>query len=205
MVILRDILTALGQAFLSLVRFFAESTAAAGIEIDPLIMAAIVVVVLLLLGSATWSCSIACSRRHSASLHFLLGLLLPYVYPLVIMFAMDIKGAKEREKQLREQEERERAEAMERERIAEMLGREQQEEGKEEERIFDADYFESIARDEQGNPTGPWHIVFGEQEIKALRILEPLPEVLSVEIEGRDGKPQKFRIPYARITECEPC
>jgi len=46
-----------------------------------------------LLGSAFLSATIAESRRHKMKLHFLLGLLIPYIYPLVMAFT--IKTAQE--------------------------------------------------------------------------------------------------------------
>lgn len=204
MVILRDILILIWEGFMGVVRFFAERTTEAGVEVDPLILIGLVVILTIWLGSGMWASSIAASRRHSGKLHMAGGLLIPYLYPLIIMFALDIKGTKERERQKVADEEKRQAEEEEKKRIAEMMGRAEAE-AEEQEQSFTPEYFDSIARDEEGNPTGPWRIVFGDTEVKALRIIEPLPEALSVEIEGRDGEPQKFRIPYSRITECEPC
>lgn len=210
MVLLRDILLGLWQSLLGLIGYFSEQTQAAGITIDPLLIAALLVVLTLWLGSGCWASSIASSRRHSALLHFVLGLILPLAYPLVIVFVMDIKGARARERQQRDAEAVDAAKDDERRRVAEMVGREGVDgtaglEAEAEPQVFDKAYFESIARDDQGNPAGPWRVVFGDNEVTVLRILEPLPEVVSVEIAGRDGAPAKFRIPYARITACEPC
>lgn len=210
MVQLKDILIALWQALLNLVQFFSQRTTAAGITVDwPLIVFLLVLVTLWVL-SACWASSIASGRRHSAVLSFLLGLVLPYAYPIVILFVMDVKGAKERRQRQDEAKAMAAAEEEERRHVAELVGRDAPEgaEGEEEPApavVYDAAHFERIARDEQGNPTGPWRILFGGNEVKVLRILEPLPDVVSVEIETRDGGRAKFRIPYARITECEPC
>lgn len=209
MVLIKDILLGIWQALLSLVHFFSERTQAAGIMVDPLLIVALLVLVTLWLLSGSWASSIASSRRHSALLHFVLGMCVPFGYPLFILFAMDVKGAKERERKQQAVKAKEDAVQEERRRVAEMVGREllvePEAEVKEEKEHFDTAYFERIARDEQGNPTGPWRIVFGGNEVKVLRILEPLPDVVSVEIETREGGRAKFRIPYGRITECEPC
>jgi hypothetical protein len=211
MVQVRDILMLIWQALLSLIQFFSERTAAAGIDVDWPLTVVILVLVTLWLFSACWASSIASSRRHSPVLSFVLGGVAPYVYPLVILFMMDIKGAHERRKKQEEAKAKEAAAVDERLRVADLLGRETPADGSEAgaeeapELVFDAAYFERIARDEQGNPAGPWRVVFGGSEVKVARILEPLADVVSVEIETREGGRAKFRIPYARITECEPC
>jgi hypothetical protein len=217
MVQIRDILLMIWQAFLSLVHYFSDRTAAADITLDwPLIVFLLALMTAWLL-SGCWASSIASSRRHSAALSFVLGLLAPFAYPITILFIMDIKGAKQRRKKQEEVKAKEAAAQDERERLADMVGREMLTEDPEAEaeakakaeqapeRVFNSDYFERIARDEQGNPTGPWRIIFGGNEVKVTRILEPLEDVVSVEIETREGGRAKFRIPYARITECEPC
>ena len=147
MVVIRDILQSLLQAFLSLIAFFAESTAAAGIRADPFLLAAILIVLTVWYGSGAWAASIAGSRRHSGLLHFILGAMLPVVYPVVILFAMDVKGARERAEELRLAEEKTKAEEEEKRRIAEMLGRQAAPEPGTEataEVVFDAAYFERI-------------------------------------------------------------
>lgn len=216
MVLIKDILLGLWQALLSVVHFFADRTSKAGIEIDFLIIAILLTVIGIWLLSACWASSIASSRRHSPILHFVLGFVAPIGYPLFILFAMDIKGAKDRERKLQEALAKGQEEENEKRRVADLVGREltetpdqpadaEAEAEAEEKVVFNTEYFTRIARDEQGNYAGPWRVVFGGSEVKVLRILEPLAEVVSVEIETRDGGKAKFRIPYARITVCEPC
>jgi hypothetical protein len=215
MVLIKDILLGLWQALLSLVQFFADATRKAGIELDPLIIGLLLAVIALWLFSGCWASSIASSRRHSPLLHFFLGLCAPFVYPLLILFAMDIRGARERGRKQEAAKAKDQQVEEEKRRVAEMVGREltempdgqpgQAEPEAPAPEVFNAEYFTRIARDEQGNFTGPWRVVFGSNEVRVLRILEPLAEVVSVEIEARDGAKAKFRIPYARITVCEPC
>jgi hypothetical protein len=211
MVLIKDILLGIWQALLTMVQFFTERTTEAGITVDWPLIAFLLGVITLWLVSGCWASSIASSRRHSAVLSFVLGLAAPYLYPVLILFVMDVKGAKERRQKQDAAKAKDAAAADERRHVAELVGRDLLEgapEAGEEQvpaEVFDAAYFERIARDEQGNPTGPWRVVFGGSEVKVSRILEPLADVVSVEIETREGGRAKFRIPYARITECEPC
>jgi len=56
--------------------------------------AILLIVVTVALMSGCWASSIAETRLHSPKFHFFIGLLLPLVYPLVILFAMpaDLPG-----------------------------------------------------------------------------------------------------------------
>ncbi len=215
MVLIKDILLDLWASFVELVQFFAGNTAKAGITVDLPVLLFLMALIALWLLSGCWAASIASSRRHSAVLSFLAGMGVPFVYPLVILFVMDVKGARERERRLREAMAQEEAVEEEKRHLAELVGAPAPEAGAAADgqaapgapppQVFNAEYFTRIARDEQGNYTGPWRVIFGGNEVKVLRILEPLEEVVSVEIEARDGRTAKFRIPYARITVCEPC
>jgi hypothetical protein len=209
MVIIKDILIGLWQSFCSLVAFFADKTRSAGIEADPLILAALAIVLVIWIGSGAWAGSIAGSRHHSTKLHFVLGLLAPYLYPLIILFAMDVKGAGERDRGRKEQLAAAQAEEEEKQRIEEMLKqttpRDEFDDPSMEETVeWNMDYFDRISRDENGNPTGPWRLVYGDTEIVALRIVEALPQNVLVEVEGEDDKGQRLRVPYSRIISCDP-
>ena len=85
---------------------FYKATGKADFDCDFQVTVFLAFLVLFLLGSACWVASIAASRRHNAVVHFILGLLFPWVYPIIILFAMDIKGAK----QMRENLERQKKE-----------------------------------------------------------------------------------------------
>jgi hypothetical protein len=116
----------------------------------------------------------------------------------LIIFAMDVKGAKERERAWREKQEKE---AEERRRAAALA-----EEAAPEEAVktrFDQAYFKDIAFDKDGNPTGSWFITFGEVETNVQRIVEALPAAVVVQMQAEDGTAQTIRIPYAKITDCK--
>ena len=90
------IIRAIIDTVTSITQFFVEKTTAAGIDPNWEIVFVLCVLLTLWLGSGCWAGSIAEARRHSDKVHFLLGLLVPWAYPLTILFAMDVKGAKDR-------------------------------------------------------------------------------------------------------------
>ena len=207
MIIIRDILIGLWESFVNLVSFFAERTSEAGIDVDFLVLAVVAFLLTVWVGSGTWAGSIAASRHHSPKLHFAAGLFVPYLYPVILLLARDVRGAGEREKSRERKRREEEEEEEEKQRIAEMLGGDSNDEfGAEplEEEGWDMAYFDRISRDENGEPTGPWRIVYGDTEVVALRIVDALPENVLVEVEGDDERGHRLRIPYSRIVSCEP-
>ena len=180
-----------------------ESSKATAIEYDPAVTFTIAAVMLVLFGSACWAASIAKCRRYNPIPHFLLGLIIPWVYPLIILFALDIKGVKEmRAKAEAERLAKEAEEAERQKNIALNMGAEAQEQPEEEDSWNQA-YFEKIARASDGSSAGPWLATYGGNTIRVLSIIEALPEVVNVEFEGEKGKPMKIRIPYAKIEAWE--
>jgi len=185
--------------------FFIDRTVEAGINPDPEILLILVVVLTVWLGMACWASSIAAARRHSPKLHFVIGLAIPLVYPLVILFAMDVKGARARQKQI----EAEEIERLEEERLRELAARgdgadaASKGEG-EADTIFDMAFFKRIAHDEDGQSTGPWLIRYANSEVIAPTIVDTLDHAVVIEIhqEGKDQL-QKIRIPYAAIASCD--
>lgn len=205
MVLIRDILFSLWGAFLAMVAFFQEKTVEANIDVWPPLIIAVVFLVTIWLASGCWAGSIAGARRHSIKTHFVLGLLVPYLYPAVCLFAMDIKGARERAEAQRRQLEAEEQEREMRERAAELERAEQLAAGLgEAQQVYDQEYFSDIMLDEDGSPTGPWVIGFGETVVHARRICEALANVVVVEIADNTGQTQRIRVPYAKITSCGP-
>ena len=73
-----------------------EATAKADFAADGGTTLLIVVLSLVLLGSAFWAASIASARRYNPFLHFILGLLFPWIWPLFMLFCFDLKGEKAR-------------------------------------------------------------------------------------------------------------
>ncbi len=207
-----SILKSFWDMIAQIVGFFTEKTTEAGMEPDLVIVLFLVFVLTLWLASGCWAASIAGARRHSVKLSFAIGLAVPLFYPLVILFAMDIKGAKDREERAQQEALEEAEQARIREQVAAKAAEEAELTGEasalpaieEEEQVYDFDFFKRIAYDEDGNVTGPWLIRYGSNEIIAPTVADILPHAVVVEIpQGSEGKLQRIRIPYGMITACE--
>ncbi len=173
----------------------AMNIAEAGLQADTSALVLTFVGVTVVLGSACWASSIAESRLYSPKLHFFVGLFIPVLYPVILLFAMDVKypGAVPQ------------AEGPAAEEPAAAPEEAEQEEEEEEDVIeYDQAYFKEIARDEAGNFVGPWRIDFADNVVMAQRILDPLPHVVVIETvpSGPKGKTQRLRIPYDKIESC---
>lgn len=199
------ILQAIVRSLVGIVAFFVDKTIGAGIEADAAVVVFLLFVLTIWLWSACWAGSISRMRRHSPALHFAIGLLLPLVYPLVILFAMDVRGARGREKRIRDEEEVAADDDRIRKAVAASGTKGVPEEVEEElKQVFDYDFFKRISFDEDGNPTGPWLIKYGGNEVIAPTIADALPHAVVVEIhQGEEGRLQRIRVPYAKITACE--
>jgi len=206
MALVIDFLRAIFDIIAGIVARFAQATGEAHIAADPLLLVLIAIVLTIWLGSACWAGSIAEMRRHAPKLHFFIGLVLPLLYPLVILFALDVKGAKARDRE-RQREKEQAAAAAAPVQPAAVDSPDidlpiEQAEAKEE-TTLDEHYFTDIALDDQGNPTGPWRITYGDTEIVAQRIVDALPHAVVIETLAADGKAHKIRIPYSKISGCE--
>ena len=157
-------------------------------------------IVIALLASACWATSIASARRHNAFVSFLLGLLIPWIYPLVILFTMNIPGKWDLAKQKREKEQAEVNALVEE---AEKNDLQPDENGVIPYEPTPA-YFNKIARKPNGEPAGPWKVSFNGNLITVTSIIEAFPEAVSVEFRQSKGDIMKMRIPYSRIESWEP-
>ena len=157
-------------------------------------------IVIAVLASACWAASIACARRHNAFVSFLLGLLIPWIYPLVILFAMNIPGKWDVTKKKKEEEK-----AVMEAAVAEVEENtiKPDENG---EIPFEATpaYFNTISRTADGQPAGPWKVTFNGNVITVTKIIEILPEALSVEFHDSKSELKKMRFPYSKIESWEP-
>lgn len=205
MVLIKDIIFSIFGAFFGVIGYFVDKTVEAGVQPDPLVVAAIVIVLTILIGSGALAGTVAGMRERSILVHGCIGVLIPYIYPLVLVFVLDVKGAAQRAKARKEEEKLAAHEEEMNRRTAGIIDSEEEEDVFSEERTqFNQEYFQRIARDENGAPTGPWVIAFSGNEMVVERICEPLPEVVVVEIRISEEETSRIRIPYARITSCEP-
>ena len=121
MAALIDLLTALGLKLRDIFMLYAKETQEAELSYDPNLQFWIIFWILFFFGSACWATSIASMRRHPPILHFLLGLVIPWAYPIYILFTMDIYGEKERREAEQEMIAQKEAEEEEKRRIQEEL------------------------------------------------------------------------------------
>lgn len=183
---------------------YVDATQKASFDYDFGVAFFIAAVIMFYLGSACWAASIAKCRRYNPILHFIAGLIIPWVYPLVILFALNIKGAKamriamaeERKKADEEEAERQRNIALNSGKTVEELEAEKK---VEEEDGWTQARFTKMARNDDGSQAGPWDVVYGGRKVHVIHIVEALPEVVSVEFKDEKGNMVRMRIPYAKI------
>ncbi len=204
MVLIKDVIVSIFGAFWGIVEYFVGKTTEAGVQPDPVIVVAIVVVLTIWICSASLAGTVAGMRERSIILHGFIGMLLPLVYPALLLFTLDIKGARDRAKARIAEEKRQALEEEERLLARGLINGGGEEDDIEEERSqFNSEYFTQIARNAEGELTGPWAITFGGNEIIAERIVDQLDEVVVVEIRVSEEEVSRIRIPYAKITSCE--
>ncbi len=171
------------------------------VEFNPAYGSLMLLVFTVMLGSGCWAASIALSRRHSGWLHFLLGFFLPVLYPVVILFAMNLKGESKRRKHLAAKNRQKEEQEIERQKMFELqgIGPSEPEQAEVEEKVWNQRYFERLAITDTGTPAGPWNVVVAGHAFVVLQILEAQESVVLVETGGREGGTQKLRIPYSKI------
>jgi hypothetical protein len=203
-----DILKAIGLKLCEIFMLYAKETQEAEISYDPSLQFWIIFWILFFFGSAFWATSIASMRRHPPLIHFLLGFVLPWAYPIYILFAMDIHGEKERREAEQEMIAQKEAEEEEKRRIQEELNARkavvESEAGIQSTNSrWSSQYFNSIARDAEGRNAGPWKAVVSGTEIIVLEIIEAEEDLVYVVFKGYNDEPSKMRIPYAKIESWE--
>jgi hypothetical protein len=142
---------------------------------------------LIIVGSGALSSSIAEGRLRSRNLHFLLGMLLPVIYPLVAFFALPRKVyEKDEAKEMR------------------LIGKEEEEAESEfdMQSALNYDFFHAAMFDEAGNPRGPFMMLVDSVELRVERIAEVMPTVVVLETVNADGNLQTMRLPFSRISAC---
>jgi len=177
-----------------------EATAKADFAADGTTTLLIVLISLALLGSAFWAASIASARRYNPFLHFFLGLLLPWIWPLFMLFCFDLKGEKARRAAMAaESQAKAEAEAQRQKDLSATLGVDAPAKSETAEEGFTPKYFESIARREDGKKAGPWEAGFNGITLHVLTIEEVLPQVVKVNFMDEKAHVSQMRLPYARI------
>lgn len=163
---------------------------------NPWLLALLVLAATLWLGAASWGAAVAEKRHLPPVRHFLLGLLLPFAYPFVLLSerktGVDIPAPAPAAAPAASAA----AAAAPPETVpAASVPAPDRELG------FGPEFFEQLRQAGWVTEANPCTVRFNGQEINASGILEALPEAVVVETRKADGTPQRVRIPYARIQE----
>jgi len=70
--------------------------------------------------------------------------------------------------------------------------------------IMNQQFFASISVDPSGNHMGPFMFEMSDGRfLEAIRIVNPMSDLLLLEIPGEAGRPKTIRIPYSKILDCK--
>lgn len=148
--------------------------------------------VLVLIASAAFSASIAESRIRNRNFHFLLGFLLPVLYPAAAFALM-------KRRRFKSEEEEEESEFKSSTKVAE----DAQDTGlRDFDNLFNHDYFKEMMFDNNGSLRGPFQMRIDDVDLRVERISDVLPKVVVIETINADGNQQTMRLPFERITGC---
>jgi|GEM_PF-1591195 hypothetical protein len=180
------------------------------LDVDNQIRVAICVAVITVwIWSGCFASSVAETRMHGPLKHFIAGLVIPILYPLIILVALPYRTVKETVAAATNEERIERVDGPP---PAEMLPvasiGEDGSVGLIDPDMLDAtvtfgeSYFKHRAVDSTGRALGPYVITVGGDELRAERIVEVLRNAVVIEIAITGGEGQTLRIPYDKIDNC---
>ncbi|MFA6567319.1 MAG: serine/threonine-protein kinase [Victivallales bacterium] len=164
------------------------------------------ILIAVLLGSPFAAATMAELQCKNRFFHFMLGLLLPWAYPVYMFLKLIRNPAKELpDKQDETGPDDEKAvvgEAPESNLKYEYDAGGKAVQSPETAPVMEQKYFARIASDEAGNPLGPYVLeMLDGRIVEVSRIADALPSVVILEvIEG--GKSNTIRLPYAKIKIC---
>ncbi|NOY75959.1 MAG: hypothetical protein GXP32_09260 [Kiritimatiellaeota bacterium] len=223
--VLKLIFNFLFGSFVTLWNYFSSwwtNALASGLDPSPFKLVAIFLAVAFVFGSGYAAMTFAEMKFRNRGLHFIGGLILPVVYPLLFFYLVPtVDDGKPKDDMEVEKEALVEDDASDEEDTvvedspaipeSEFVKIDQPDDpytgGFPEPAAplaMNQEYFARISRLEDGSMAGPFTVklVDGTQ-LKILAIVDVLPEVLSVQMEV-DGEIRKVRLPYAKITNCVP-
>lgn len=171
-----------------------------------------------LLGSPFCSASIAEARGRNRLIHFLGGLFIPWIYPIIIFFKLPKVFVSEKS----DEKERKDANAFREEEkasevtppqdfIPESHFKEPTEAASNSSFLqppagsIGQEYFSKIKSDEKGRSLGPYNLSLKDgRTIEISQIVNAMPDVVVVEISDGPDKKRTLRFPYAKIDSCIP-
>lgn len=187
---------------------FLKNYAAFAGQNAPLLIGASAVMVIWLF-SGCLSASIAEDRLRSPWFHFCLGMMIPYLYPLIMLFKLPVytPPAEKPEKQEKVYQKVEGPPPVDAAPPAppdttgpavldtQMVAAADV--------AFDRTYFKQISVDMSGNHRGPFIFKIKGNDLKVERIVECLEQAVMVEFISADNKTQSIRVPYKNIEACK--
>ena len=159
---------------------------------------------ILMLASAAWAGNIAENKGRAPHLHFLLGLLLPFIYPAIIWFALRaLEGSPLMIKQ-QQKNQKELAVALRSAQIeaAEKAAAEQLEREEADPTLWSRERMERVAFKADGSAAGPFTCTLADgKQVRVLTIREIQADVVVLELEGNTPGTTGpvMRFPYSRI------
>ena len=223
--VLKLIVNFLFGTLISLGHYFATwwtNALDAGFEISPFTLATIIVSIALWLGSGFAAMTFAEMKLRNRGLHFVGGIILPFIYPLLFFYLAPKVGDDKTDEEDEfssvsdgEAVDEEKAETASPDEPSTIPESEFNKIDQPDDLVsggfpepaiplqMGQDFFAKIARLEDGTPAGPFtlYLVDGT-ELPILSIVEAMPKVLSVEITVED-EVRKIRLPYERINDCK--
>jgi hypothetical protein len=169
-----------------------------GLSLDWGIIIKICIIIIFWLGSAFFAGSIAESKGRNRLLHFLCGLLIPWIYPFFILFYLTRRAQEEVTAEDKEKEEDAPLPIAPKSHFNEEDG----DDANEEIGNISQSYLSKIATDELGGNRGPFIFVFEDgKTLEVNRIVSALPDIIVVELVDQ-GEARTVRFPYAKISSC---
>ncbi|MFT5126858.1 MAG: hypothetical protein ACI8W8_000454 [Rhodothermales bacterium] len=174
------------------------------VRTEPLMIIIGCVATIVVMVSGGMAASVAENRSRGPIKHFLMGLAIPVLYPIICLFAMSVYEPPQAVQVEEEEGEKGQGpppvevmpEGVDGELVtAASLDDEQR---------YNKDYFQNIALDDYGNYRGPFTLRMKTgEEVRIDRIIDCLPVVVVTESISPDGKNAHLRIPYDQVEQCE--
>jgi len=169
-------------------------------------------ILIVFLWSACFSASIAEFRLRSPWFHFVVGLFIPVIYPIIILFKLPVYTAPATKVVEEEVETKapvegpppvDAAPPAAIDANAPPAGLIDTESLEAPGGSYDQRFFKQIATDVSGNSRGPFMFVVKGNELKVEKIVDPMEEAVIIEFVSSDGVLQKLRIPYQNVESCK--
>lgn len=199
------VLTAPFTEFVNFVQMWFNLTCDSGISPSIISMIGYVIIIVFFLISAFLASTISEMKGKGILIHFVLGLLIPYVYPAIILFLLPGFNYNESKEQL---EEEKKSKGLS---VKKYVNKGDCVDGNHlhdnntdvvETQIYNQAYFAAITVDENGNPLGPFLIELDDgRALHAHKIINAMSGIVALDIIIKKEN-QTIRLPYNKIVSC---